>query len=183
MSDVVIGVDPSSRKLAAVVSIIGQEIDAQPVTRALPQDKPVACLTAYEWMKTLVTEHLDSGPVYVYIELPVFGRGGPGSTIPQAQVNGALQAGAQQAGAIVISVNNSHVKKATVGKGNASKDEITQWVSVVWPELHERIENDQDLHDSAMIYVYGRSDVLRRNKIAKNRAKGSVVIRRKKTKA
>lgn len=179
----VVGVDPSSRKLAAIISVIGDEIHAESDTRALPQDKPVACLTAYEWMRDLIETHRDAGPVHVYIESPVLGRGGPGSTIPQAMINGSLQAGAQQAGATVVSVNNSHCKKVVIGNGSASKDEITNWIATVWPELHDRIEGDQDLHDSAMIYIYGRSDVLRRAKIARNRAKGSVVIRRKKAPA
>jgi Holliday junction resolvasome RuvABC endonuclease subunit len=181
MKTVVVGVDPSSRKLAAVISIVGDEGDVVTNTRALPQDKGYACHLAYEWMKLIVEENLGHGKVHVFIELPVFGRGGPGSTIPQARVNGAITAGAIAGGAEVIDVNNSHVKKVTVGKGNATKDDIRDWVEVVWPELFEQISKDQDLCDASMIYIYGRGIVTKRDRIAKRRAAGGITVKRKKS--
>jgi Holliday junction resolvasome RuvABC endonuclease subunit len=176
---IVIGCDPSSRKLAAIVSAIGDEINVVPVTTPLPQDKAVACAVAFEWMRDLVTEQ--EGEVWVFLESPVVGRGGPGATIPQARVNGALSAGAVLAGAKVIDVNNSHCKKVTIGNGRASKDDIRDWVEVVWPELYEHISKDQDLCDSAMIWVYGAGVVNKRERIAKRRARGGVTVKRKKS--
>lgn len=181
MKTVVIGVDPSSRKLAAVVSVIGDESDVQAVTRVLPQDKPYACHIAHEWMRLLVEEYNAQGKVHVFLEAPVVGRGGPGATIPQARVNGALSAGAIAAGAEVIDVNNSHCKKVTIGNGRASKDDIRDWVEVVWPELFVKIETDQDLCDSAMLYIYGVGIINKRVRIAKRRARGDVVVKRKKS--
>lgn len=173
----VIGIDPSSRKLAAVVSVVGKEPQATVYTKPLPQDKPVACLQAFEWVRNLV--EIQEDDVYVFIELPVLGRGGPGSTIPQAQINGALLAGAQMADAEVVPVNNSRVKKEVVGRGNANKDDIRDWVSKAWPVLYERIGGDQDLCDSAMIYVYGKQVVERRNKIAKKKSLEGVTVKRR----
>ena len=181
MKTVVVGVDPSSRKLAAVVSVVGNEGDVVTSTRALPQDKPYACHIAYEWMHLLVEEYSTHGKVHVFLESPVVGRGGPGATIPQARVNGALSAGAVAAGAEVIDVNNSHCKKVTVGNGRASKDDIRDWVEVVWPELFPKIETDQDLCDSAMLYIYGVGIITKRERIAKRRARGDVVVKRKKS--
>lgn len=171
MSATVIGIDPSSRKLAAVYCELGSEPDVEHRTEKLPQDKPVACLTAYEWVRTLVLTR-PIQPVYVAIELPVLGRGGPGSTIPQAQINGALLAGAQSAGATVILVNNARAKKEVIGKGNASKDDIRKWVKTAWPRLYSDIKTDQDLCDSTMIYVYGRNTVELRDRIAKRKSLG-----------
>jgi Holliday junction resolvasome RuvABC endonuclease subunit len=175
----IVGIDPSSRKLAAVVSRLGKEPDVETHTRKLPQDKPAACLLAYEWARNLVDMQGDTD-VCVFVEMPVMGRGGPGSTIPQAQINGALLAGAQMSAAEVIPVNNARVKKTVVGKGNATKDDVRDWVKVAWPVLYDRIGKDQDLCDSAMIYVYGKGVVQRRNKIAKAKNLTSVGIRRAK---
>jgi Holliday junction resolvasome RuvABC endonuclease subunit len=179
MPSVVIGVDPSSKKLACVVSVIGEEPDVLFHTKTLPQDKPTSCLMAFEWMRTLVEINEPRGRVFVFVELPVLGRGGPGSTIPQAQVNGALLAGAQMAGAEVIPVNNSRAKKEVVGRGNANKDDIREWVRVAWPKLFEKIEKDQDLCDSAMIYQYGRQTVMRRDKFAIKKSLDGVSVSRR----
>lgn len=176
---VVIGIDPSSRKLAAVVSVIGDEANVQTITKPLPQDKPTACLLAFEWARTLVETHKSLGDVYAFIELPVFGRGGPGSTIPQAQVNGALLAGLQMAGANVTPVNNARVKKEVIGRGNANKDDIREWVKLAWNDLYVKIEKDQDLCDSAMIYQYGSQVVSLRDKIAAKKNLEGVSVKRR----
>lgn len=175
---VVIGIDPSSVKLAAVMSVVGEEPEAKLYVKRLPKDKPEACLAAMEWAQSLVgMAGLDD--VYVYIEYPVMGRGGPGSTIPQALINGALQAGAFKAGAKVFSVNNAHCKKVVIGKGNATKDDIRAWVKKAWPALYEQIGKDQDLCDSAMIYVYGKKVVEHRIRQDKRKAQGTRLIRRR----
>lgn len=179
MSSVVIGVDPSSRKLAAVISVVGDEPNVEHTTKSLPQDKPTACLMAFEWMRTLIEINETRGKVYVFIELPVLGRGGPGSTIPQAQINGALMAGAQIAGAEVVPVNNARAKKEVVGRGNANKDDIRVWVKEAWPSLYEKIEKDQDLCDSAMIYQYGKQTIERRDKIVKRKNLDGVSVSRR----
>lgn len=177
---VVIGVDPSSAKLAAIVSIIGDEPNVETRTLKLPTHKPTACAMAFEWIRGLVdlASDLEPGSVHVFLELPVMGRGGPGSTIPQARINGALAAGAELAGATVTDVNNAHCKKVVLGKGNASKDEIKEWVSDAWPTLYKRISKDQDLCDSAMIYVYGRKTLLRKARVAERRASGNMTVKR-----
>jgi Holliday junction resolvasome RuvABC endonuclease subunit len=179
MPDVIIGVDPSSRKLAAIVSVMGDEPNVEHVTKALPQDKPTACLMAFEWMRNLIEANAPRGDVHVFIELPVFGRGGPGSTIPQAQINGALLAGAQMAGGAVTPVNNARVKKEVIGRGNANKDDIRVWVKEAWPSLYAKIERDQDLCDSAMIYQYGHKTLERRDKIAKSKSLDDVSVSRR----
>jgi Holliday junction resolvasome RuvABC endonuclease subunit len=178
----VVGIDPSSRKLAAVYGVVGREPYIEYTVEKLPQDKPTACLMAYEWMQRLVVGQQATGnTVYAAIELPVLGRGGPGSTIPQAQINGALLAGAQCAGATIILVNNARAKKEVVGKGNASKDDIRRWVKDAWPSLYSEIKNDQDLCDSAMIYQYGRKTVELRDRIARRKTieRATVLQRRR----
>lgn len=177
---VVIGIDPSSAKLAAVLSAVGDEPGATLHVKRLPKDKPEACQVAFEWVTELV-QSVPMDDVYVYIEYPVLGRGGPGSTIPQALINGALQAGARMAGATVYSVNNAHCKKVVIGRGNANKDDIRAWVKEAWPALYEKIGKDQDLCDSAMIYVYGKRVVARRHRQIERKQQGTRVIRRRTT--
>lgn len=179
MSQVVIGIDPSSRKLAAVVSVIGQEDHADIRSKSIPVDKTVSCLVAFEWARGLVEEHKSMGDVNVFIELPVLGRGGPGSTIPQAQINGALIAGSAMAGAEIIMVNNARCKKEVIGRGNANKDDIRDWVEANWPDLFQKIGGDQDLCDSAMIYQYGKAVIERRDKIAHRKSLEGVSVKRR----
>lgn len=153
---VVIGVDPSSRKLAAVAGWVRPE--ALPVC-ALPQDKPQACVVAYDWVAALAGSQPPGCDVYVAVELPVLGRGGAGATIPQAQIGGALMAGIVSSGARAIMVNNSRAKKQIVGRGNADKAAIAGWVEHEWPDLYREYGADQDLCDATMIWQFGRNTV------------------------
>lgn len=175
----VFGIDPSSRKLAVVYSVVGDEPTVQYKTLALPQDKPRACLMAFQWVRELVEPSTAVGAVYVAVEMPVFGRGGPGSTIPQAQINGALLAGIEAAGATAILVNNARAKKEVTGHGNINKDGIRQWVKEAWPTLYAEIGKDQDLCDSTMIYVYGTRTIELRNKIERRKNLDGVVVKRR----
>ena len=153
MKDIlVLGIDPSSKKLAVVYSVLGKENEVKFKTKKLPQEKPEACSIAYEWLKGFIEDirgDIPTKDIYVFIELPVLGRGGAGSTIPQAQINGAILAGAFSTGANVVPVNNVRVKKEVIGKGNANKDAIKAWLSVAWSGLYKFIHEDQDL--SAML--------------------------------
>lgn len=169
MTDIlIVGVDPSSAKLAATIAVPGSEPKVVQRKTTLSRDRVRACVSAYDWMTELVGEYPDHD-VYVFIEAPVFGRGGPGSTIPQAQINGALTAAASKAGATVTSVNNAHCKKEVVGKGNANKDDIAAWCKTAWPKVYKMTEKDQDLIDSAMIWVYGRGVLKMRARLAAKR--------------
>lgn len=178
------GIDPSSRKLAVVYGVLGKENESKFLTKKLPQEKPEACSLAYEWIKGLLESTKGDTSVkdiYVFIELPVLGRGGAGSTIPQAQINGALLAGAFSTGANVIPVNNVRAKKEVIGKGNANKDAIKDWLSVAWEGMYKQVANDQDLCDSAMIYTYGKQVVQLRERIVQNKTLDGMMVKRKTT--
>lgn len=47
-------------------------------------------------------------------------------------------------------------KKLTVGKGNATKDDVSSWLSREHPDYAAICEGDQDLIDAGAINVYGR---------------------------
>lgn len=176
---VLIGIDPSSAKLAATIGTPGAEPHITQRKCSLARDKPKACAQAHVWITELIEEQGDDADVYVFLELPVMGRGGPGSTIPQARINGAVTAGAQIAGATVVDVNNAHCKKDVVGRGNATKEDIADWCREAWPHAYKMCERDQDLIDSVMIWVYGKKVIAMRHRLAKKRRRAQQPIRRR----
>lgn len=186
----IIAIDPSSKKLACVYSLLGQEKSVKFETIQLPKLKPEACHIAYEWIQDLIlkVEGVPAKHMFVFIELPILGVGGFGSTLPQAQINGALLAGAYAMGVNVISVNNMTCKKQVIGKGNSNKDDIQRWVRTSWAGLYKKfgtynkkkdiIIYDQDLCDSAMIYMYGKKVVELRERITTSKSLGDVSSKR-----
>ena len=80
------------------------------------------------------------------------GRGGVKSTMVQAFVSGAVQAVLYDLGIGVHLVPVGTWKKATVGKGNATKAEVKQWVEMKYPTLKGE---GQDILDAAALADYG----------------------------
>jgi Holliday junction resolvasome RuvABC endonuclease subunit len=95
--------------------------------------------------------------VWFFIEDAVVGRGGAYATIAQSKVHGAVVAAAVLSGRCeyVAAENNSRVKKAVVGKGNANKDDIKAWARVYWRDLFDIAKNDQDVIDAGMHNRFG----------------------------
>jgi hypothetical protein len=48
-------------------------------------------------------------------------------------------------------------KKGTIGRGNATKDEVSAWLGEHHPKYARQCRGDQDLTDAAAIYLYGRA--------------------------
>lgn len=150
MTPLVVGADLSSRTLAFV--------DEE---RSTKFEVPKKMRERGEILRTLFLmsiEHLHyNGDFYIYVEDPVVGRGGSRATILQSQVQGIVLSVAVQSGALgVYGVNNKSWKKVVVGNGNASKDEVAQWLEEHEPDLAERAGSDQDLVDASCIHLYGK---------------------------
>lgn len=169
---VIIGVDPSSKRLAAVVTV--DDRDPECFTRPLPSNRDIAvrCNIAHRWMVALCRKYMSNGDdVHLFIEDPALGRGGAHATIVQARVNGALlAAGVSVRAATVTGVNNTRWKKVIVGKGNAGKPEVATWVSECWPVLSKMAGSNQDLKDAAAINRYGAHLVEQTERVKKFRA-------------
>lgn len=155
----VVGIDPSSRKLAAVVTWSDSAGFAVEL-RDLPPKMPVeTCLLAYVWVRRLIKEQRDKGyRVHVFIEAPIsaVAKGGVRALIPQAQVSGALMAGAASlVGTRTELVPLTAWKKEVVGKGNATKPQIKEWAGVYWRRLYDKWHHDQDVLDAAGINRFG----------------------------
>lgn len=155
MDDQVIGIDLSSRKVAAVVL---EDDSGEPFVEtllAIPkrEARGSELLVLSHKLKEFFEQVM---PRYVYVESPVVGRGGARPTILQAQVDGLVQARAIEAGHHrVYSVNNKTWKKDVVGNGNASKGESAAWLAAHHPVLADLCGADQDLVDAAGVALYG----------------------------
>lgn len=181
---VIIGIDPSSKKLAAVTTV-GDGGPTVWTARLTSTDIGERAAAAYGASLAFV-RNLPIGPesrVFVFIEDPVVGRGGARATIVQAKVHGAVVAAFHRSGkceAIKV-VNNSHAKKKIVGKGNASKDDIKEWCRVYWRQAYRAAGNgvDQDLLDAAMINRYGAGVIQTMDRMNTYRRRSLKTLRRK----
>lgn len=166
----VIGIDPSSKKLAFCITYPGSEKYPELHAKRLPEGILQATGAAFEEALLLFRNFPDAA---VYMEEPVVGGGGVRSTIVQAQAGGAVMAAADRAGVPHFElVNNSHWKKEVLGKGNAKKPDIAEWLEKNWPEAYTFAEKDQDLIDASCINRYGvqRQKLIRAVMSRRNRA-------------
>lgn len=147
-----LGIDPSSAKLALVWE---EENYLKMRTFALPSVATweVRCAVAFAIMSKFF---YDYDVRSVYVEAPVFGRGGPGATLPQAMVTGSILAACGE-WKIPFSklVNNTTWKKRILGNGAMSKPEIAEAMRELWPRASRKAGGDQDLIDAAGVYQYG----------------------------
>lgn len=151
----VMGFDLSSKKIAVTVTDLDDPSFLYMATFTLVKDETRRCHEAMRWTSDLVGTFLGAR-VYAFVEKPVLGRGGAGSTIPQAQVNGAVIAGAWEGSAHeVMSVNNQQWKKSVIGNGNASKAQIKAGIFDLWHDAYQKADGDQDLLDSAGVNRFG----------------------------
>lgn len=153
----IIAGDPSSAKLAYVLndgnsySILTTRLSGRDIGRRCQQ----ADAYTYQIVKAC------SGPVFVFIEAPVIGKGGARAAMPLAKVHGAMLAAAWRAGAVeVVPVNISAWKKKIVGSGNAGKPEVATYLRQHWRRMYALAQGEkgfeQDLVDAACIWQYGR---------------------------
>lgn len=159
---VVIGIDPSSTKLAITVGtldgskivVFTQKLRVARIVR----EKVQACGDAYLAGAELV--QMFPKALLVALEAPVLGRGGAGSTIPQAYISGALQAALDNngMGTKLNLANNQTWKRVVTGNAHAGKSEIAKTIRVDHRHLYELAigsgKLDQDICDSIGIYLY-----------------------------
>lgn len=160
MKTIVVGMDPSSRKLAMVYARYDKPEELHKKVFSLPQSVIPALALAYKVIRRFMKSLTDKGyRVVLYIEEPVVGKGGAYATIKQSKVHGAVIAGAVAGGAVCESVNVGTWKKVVVQKGNASKVQVAQHVRKHWRNLSSLAGPDQDLIDAGCIYSYARRQV------------------------
>jgi Holliday junction resolvasome RuvABC endonuclease subunit len=83
-----------------------------------------------------------------------------GYSIALAECKGAVMAGLAMHRDVRL-VNVSSWKKAVVGRGNATKDQVKDYIGVSHGPYAPLCGDDQDLYDAACIALYGRQVVER----------------------
>jgi hypothetical protein len=120
----------------------------------------------------------------IYLEAPVVGKGGPGPTISQAMISGALQAAAEEYVTQLVLVNNQSWKKRAMGNGNINKDQVAERMKDIWPELWEAAKGhlplegtpgggpfrDQNLIDAGGLYLFGKHNYQLKERIRQRRS-------------
>jgi Holliday junction resolvasome RuvABC endonuclease subunit len=179
VNEVIVGIDPSSRKLACCITIRGREEDIDMRTFTLSMDKAEACWQAFQWLRDIIIEFRNNGyrVIFAFLEDPVSGRGGITTLRMIAETNGALMAAGRSEGIEVIKVNNSSWKKGVLGNGNTPKTKIPGLVHKLWPAAWRLAKGDADLIDAACINRFGEGVVRLRAKIAAKNSRP--LVRRK----
>lgn len=141
------GVDPASKKIAMFSDdgrVHAHLLLVKPSTRNLE-------LIALRNQMELILK-CDPNPV-IYCEEPVVaGARNLRSTILIAETAGMILG--MRARTVLVPV--SSWKKSTVGKGNATKDEVAQWLREEHPGYASHCHGNQDLTDAAALCIYGQ---------------------------
>ena len=171
---VVVGIDPSTQKLAVVVRKPGS---IKQHTYKLPQrDRDGTRYSeAYDHILSLLYDIVKPQgelgkreSVYVFLEYPIYWRGGK-STLPLAMLSGAVQAAVHKAEAKLEMVHNQMWKKRVVGAGNVKKEEIADWLELHHLELFNSANGDQDMIDAHCIGLYGQRVINLRTRMKRTR--------------
>lgn len=157
----VIGIDPSSRKIAFFCLEDGAMWFTHVVKIPIKvKNRAVLCAQVFTECHTFFSDLMDK-KIPVFIEQPLMGRSAQ-ATIVQAQSNGVVQAAAVLAGMErVYEVNVRSWKREVIGRGNADKAYIRDWLSTHHPALAGHAGDDQDLIDAAAIALHGQGCVKR----------------------
>jgi Holliday junction resolvasome RuvABC endonuclease subunit len=150
---VIVGVDPASVKSVAVVLHPDRRYEIH-IHKTKAKDMPTRSLESFRWMRRIVRSV--DGPVVVYLERPVFARGGLKALLPLGETQGALAAGAASAGATVVRVTPPMWKKSVIGNGAASKLKIKMYLKKLWAAFYLESDGDIDVCDAGAIAIYGR---------------------------
>lgn len=157
----VMGVDPSSKKLAMVSRVMGGSGFSAHAVELSKKNNSESCYLAYWKLRAAIDLELNRAgfeALRVYLEKPVSGVGGPGATIPQAEVSGAMQTLLWELYEKGLDidwrlVNNTTWKKHVIGNGAADKVKISAEMKKIWPDLWKN--HDQDIIDAGAICLYG----------------------------
>lgn len=154
---VVVGVDPASSK-ASMVALCGEQ-HMQKHFKDLGKSGGPASASAWH-MSYLFLSWINMEwpglPIHVFVEAPVVGRGGVRSTMVQCFTSGAIQGAFHDAGCTTQVANVSTWKKSVVGKGNATKEEVSKHLRLRWPALFHAAVGNQDLIDASCIALHGQ---------------------------
>lgn len=152
--DCAAGVDYGVRRVAlAVIDAGGHRVDE--VLLGECGDVDAIDTLAESCWNVLTREHAD----VVVVEYPIVGmsrnlRVG----IRMGMVAGAIIAASRQAGCEVTTVEPATWKKAVIGAGNASKDDVANWLARHHPTYHSACAS-QDTIDATCLALYATTQM------------------------
>lgn len=159
----IVGVDPSSKKIALFIWR-DDEWEAATITTKI-QDRAKALAELQKDLEEYLL-NLESDETYFFVEQPLMGRGGAHATIVVSQVQGIVMACSVECGSdSTYPVNVQTWKKVIIGRGNVGKPEVREWLGAHESDLAEMAGGDQDLVDAACIALYGREIITRSERI------------------
>ena len=156
--EVVLGIDPASTRIA-YVALAEDDSYLAGANKKLGKSGGEACAAAWKYMSDVVATIYGQWPdssVSAFIESPVVGGGGVRSTMVQCFTSGAIQGLLHERGIQSQVANVSSWKKHVVGKGNATKDEVAEYLRRGWPAIYREAGGNQDIYDAACIAFFGR---------------------------
>lgn len=157
---IVVAVDPKSRKMAIVYG------DSEPEMRIISTDSDDHYDRMFVFQEKFQDFFKTLDEFVLFIEQPLVGRGGVHTTLVLAQSAAPVVLSALSCGSNgVYDVNVGTWKKAIVGHGNASKDEVGEWLRDNRPSIYELTEGDQDLIDASCIWLYGQGVLARGDRV------------------
>lgn len=163
----VIGVDPSSRKIAAVASTpdggwltFTSEVDE---STAKQRGKTLGYLfnEFLDWLRDL-----DLGAFFLFVEQPLFGRNVNTMRVISQVESLVLLAAHEQDAQGIYEVNVQVWKKDVVGQGNASKGDVKSYLQEHHDDLSVHLGDDQDLFDAGAVCLYGLQVIVRGENLA-----------------
>lgn len=157
-----LGVDLGTRKFA--FAILDHDLNLVDLTVG---DRPASPnhLHVVQWFSQQALQH-SHGVEQAFVELPLSGRGGTKVTMQMAMNVGALSSTLLNCGIPVQGANVQSWKREVVGRGNAGKPEVTQWLGDHHPALYAECErltkkHRQDAVDAICVALYGHGVLAR----------------------
>lgn len=153
---IVLGIDPASSKVA-YAALVGDECLIY--TSKLGKSGGQSCHNSHVYTRRVIAgiqKRWPGLPVYGFIESAVVGRGGVRSTMVQCYTSGAIQGALYEQGIPTQIANVSSWKKQVVGKGNATKEDVGEYLRLRWPAIYARTGGNQDAIDASCIALYGQ---------------------------
>jgi Holliday junction resolvasome RuvABC endonuclease subunit len=153
-----LGIDPASTRIAYVALADGGSY-LLGFNKKLGKSGGEACAAVWRYVNDAVDTIYNQWPscsISAFIESPVVGVGGVRSTMVQCFTSGAIQGSLYERGIESQVANVSSWKKHVVGKGNATKEEVAEYIRRGWPALFREANGNQDIYDAACIALFGR---------------------------
>lgn len=154
---VFIGIDPASTKVA-FMALYGDAYMVE-VHQRLGKSGGQSCANAWHVTKQFVEAVRVAFPdtkIVATIESAVVGRGGVRTTMVQCYTAGAIMGALHDEGIVTQIANVSSWKKRVVGRGNATKEDVSKWLRLRWPDFFSATRGNQDLVDATCIALYGQ---------------------------